>query len=56
MLPYITSQFLTRAPVDRPQVLPAGSISFAFVGQFAEMPNDVMFTVEYSVRSAQGAV
>ena len=35
MLPYITSQFLTRAPSDRPQVVPAGSISFAFVGKFA---------------------
>lgn len=56
MLPYITGQFLTCAPGDRPQVVPAGSISFAFVGKFAEMPDDVMFTVEYSVRSAQGAV
>jgi len=56
MLPYITSQFLTRAPGDRPQVVPAGSTNFAFVGQFAEMPDDVVFTVEYSVRSAQVAV
>ncbi|MGY3090905.1 oleate hydratase [Hymenobacter sp. UYAg731] len=56
MLPYITSQFLTRAPGDRPQVVPAGSTNFAFVGQFVEMPDDVVFTVEYSVRSAQVAV
>ncbi|MFM0472402.1 oleate hydratase, partial [Paraburkholderia strydomiana] len=26
------------------------------VGQFCELPNDVVFTVEYSVRSAQTAV
>lgn len=56
MLPYITSQFLTRAPGDRPQVVPAGSTNFAFVGQFVEMPDDVVFTVEYSVRSAQVAI
>jgi myosin-crossreactive antigen len=29
---------------------------FAFVGQFCKLPNDVVFTVEYSVRSAQTAV
>ena len=56
LLPYITSQFLTRAPGDRPQVVPAGSTNFAFLGQFTEMPDDVVFTVEYSVRSAQLAV
>ena len=56
LLPYITSQFLTRAPGDRPQVVPAGSTNFAFLGQFTELPDDVVFTVEYSVRSAQLAV
>ena len=56
ILPYITSQFLTRALGDRPQVVPEGSTNFAFVGQFVEIPDDVVFTVEYSVRSAQVAV
>jgi oleate hydratase len=56
LLSYITSQFLTRAPGDRPQVVPEGSTNFAFLGQFTEMPDDVVFTVEYSVRSAQVAV
>ena len=28
----------------------------AFVGQFVEIPEDVVFTVEYSVRGAQMAV
>jgi len=28
----------------------------AFVGQFCEIPDDVVFTVEYSVRAAQTAV
>ena len=56
MMPYITSQFLTRAYNDRPQVIPEGSTNLAFVGQFVEIPEDVVFTVEYSVRGAQMAV
>jgi oleate hydratase len=56
MLPYITSQFLKRETGDRPLVIPQGSTNFAFLGQFSEQPDDVVFTVEYSVRSAQTAV
>jgi oleate hydratase len=56
MLPYITSQFLTRAPGDRPQVVPEISENLAFIGQFTEVTDDVVFTVEYSVRTAQTAV
>ena len=56
MMPFITSQFLRRARGDRPQVRPKGSVNFALIGQFCEMPDDVVFTVEYSVRSAQTAV
>ncbi len=56
MMPYITSQFLTRAEGDRPHILPQGWSNLAFVGQFCEIPDDVVFTVEYSVRAAQTAV
>jgi len=56
MMPFITSQFLRRAKGDRPQVVPQGSQNFALIGQFCELPDDVVFTVEYSIRSAQGAV
>jgi oleate hydratase len=56
MMPFITSQFLRRAKGDRPQVVPKGSINLGFMGQFCELPEDVVFTVEYSVRSAQAAV
>jgi len=56
MMPFITSQFLRREPGDRPSVVPEGSTNFAFVGQFCELPEDVVITVEYSVRSAQTAV
>jgi oleate hydratase len=56
MMPYITSQFLVRKAGDRPKVVPDGSTNLAFIGQFSELPDDVVFTVEYSIRSAQIAV
>jgi oleate hydratase len=56
MMPYITSQFMPRRKGDRPPVVPDGSTNLAFIGQFCEIRDDVVFTVEYSVRSAQIAV
>jgi oleate hydratase len=56
MMPFITSQFLCREKGDRPKVRPEGAKNFAFVGQLCELTDDVVFTVEYSVRSAQTAV
>lgn len=56
MMPFITSQFMPRVLGDRPQVRPTGTTNIAFVGQFCEIPDDVVFTVDYSVRSAQTAV
>ena len=56
VMPYITSQFLPRALGDRPPVIPKGSTNLAFLGQYCEIPDDTVFTVEYSVRSAQLAV
>ncbi|QCB44346.1 oleate hydratase [Sphingomonas sp. PAMC26645] len=55
-MPYITSQFMVRTGKDRPLVVPDGSTNLAFLGQYAEQPDDVVFTVEYSVRSAMTAV
>jgi len=55
-LPYITSMFMPRAPGDRPLPVPASSRNLALVSQFVEIPDDVVFTVEYSVRAAQMAV
>jgi oleate hydratase len=56
LMPFITSQFMPRSRGDRPHVTPDGWQNLAFTGQFCELPNDVVFTVEYSVRSAQNAV
>ncbi|MEZ7500822.1 oleate hydratase [Flavobacterium sp. Arc3] len=55
-MPFIDSLFMPRKMGDRPKVLPKGATNFAFLGQFAEVPKDVVFTVEYSVRTAQTAV
>jgi oleate hydratase len=55
-MPYITSMFMPRALTDRPLPVPKNSKNLAFVSQFVEIPEDVVFTVEYSVRAAQMAV
>lgn len=55
-MPFIDSLFMPFALGDRPDVVPEGATNFAFIGQFAEVPDDCVFTVEYSVRSAQMAV
>ncbi len=55
-MPYITAQFMPRNVGDRPQVIPQGAVNYAFLGQFCEVPDDTVFTVEYSVRTAQEAV
>jgi oleate hydratase len=55
-MPYITSQFAARTGQDRPKVVPDDAANFAFLGQFTEIPEDVVFTVEYSVRGAMHGV
>jgi oleate hydratase len=55
-MPYITSMFMPRAQGDRPLPVPKTSKNLAFISQFVEIPEDVVFTVEYSVRAAQIAV
>lgn len=55
-MPYITSMFMPRMVGDRPLPVPRASKNFAFISQFVEIPDDVVFTVEYSVRAAQMAV
>ena len=56
MMPYITAFFMPRAKGDRPDVVPAGAVNFAFIGQFAETPRDTIFTTEYSMRTGMEAV
>jgi oleate hydratase len=55
-MPYITSMFMPRLRSDRPLPVPADSKNLAFISQFVEIEDDVVFTVEYSVRAAMMAV
>lgn len=55
-MPFVDSLFMPRTLGDRPEVLVKDATNFAFLGQFAEAPKDCVFTVEYSVRTAQMAV
>jgi oleate hydratase len=57
MMPYVTAFFMPRQAGDRPDVVPAGAVNFAFIGQFAESATrDCIFTTEYSVRTPMEAV
>ena len=56
MMPYITAFFMPRAYGDRPDVVPAGAVNFAFLGQFAETKRDTIFTTEYSMRTGMESV
>ncbi len=55
-MPYITSQFMPRAIGDRPRVIPDGCVNLGLLGQFVEVDDDCVFTVETSVRTAMEAV
>ena len=56
MMPYIDSLFQPRKKTDRPLVVPQNSTNFAMISQFVEIPDDMVFTEEYSVRAARTAV
>ena len=55
-MPYVDAQFQPRKMTDRPEVIPQGSTNFAMISQFVEIPEDMVFTEEYSVRAARLAV
>ena len=56
MMPFASAYFQPREAGDRPNVIPKGSVNFAFIGNFAETPRDTVFTTEYSIRTAMEAV
>lgn len=56
LMPYITAQFMPRAAGDRPRVVPEGCTNLALLGQFVETSNDIIFTMESSVRTARVGV
>ena len=56
LMPYITAEFMPRAAGDRPRIVPAGCTNLGLLGQFVETNNDIVFTMESSVRTARVAV
>ncbi|PXV89046.1 oleate hydratase [Lachnotalea glycerini] len=56
IMPYVDAQFQPRKMSDRPFVVPKNSTNFAMISQFVEIPKDMVFTEEYSVRAARIAV
>lgn len=56
LMPYITSMFMPRAAGDRPRVVPEGCTNLALLGQFVETSNDIVFTMDSSVRTARVGV
>lgn len=56
MLPYVTSMFLPRDQDDRPAVVPQGSTNLSFIGEYTEMPDESVFMVSYSCKTAQTGV
>jgi oleate hydratase len=56
MMPNITSMFMPRKRSDRPPPVPEGAMNLVSVSQFVKIRDDVVLTVEYSVRAAQMAV
>jgi oleate hydratase len=56
MMPYINAEFMPRKVTDRPLGVPEGCTNLGFLGQFVEVQDDAVFTVETSVRTAMEAV
>ena len=50
--PYVNNIWLPRSGTDRPPPVPKGSTNLGLIGQYVEMPKEIGFTIECSVRSA----
>ena len=56
LMPYITAMFMPRAAGDRPHVVPRGCTNLGLMGQFVETSNDIIFTMDSSIRTARVGV
>ncbi|KAM0228205.1 hypothetical protein ACHAP5_012008 [Fusarium lateritium] len=56
MMPYVTSLFMPRQAGDRLDVILPGDKNFAFIGQFAAITRDTIFTTKYVVRTGMESV
>ncbi|KAE8154458.1 67 kDa myosin-cross-reactive antigen family protein [Aspergillus avenaceus] len=56
VVPRMTATLLPRNCDDRPQVIPEGMDNLALIGQFVDIPEEVVATMDYGVKGAQIAV
>jgi oleate hydratase len=55
-MPFVNNIWLPRNRADRPRVVPEGATNLGLIGQYVEVPQDIAFTIEYSVRTAWEAI
>jgi oleate hydratase len=55
-MPFVNNIWMPRSRSDRPAVVPEGATNLGLIGQYAEVPEDIAFTIEYSARTAWEAV
>jgi oleate hydratase len=55
-LPYANNIWMPRRRADRPRAVPEGATNLGLIGQYAEVPQDIAFTIEYSARTAWEAI
>ncbi len=55
-LPYVNNIWLPRSRDDRPPPVPQGATNLGLIGQYVELPKEIAFTIECSVRAAWEAI
>jgi oleate hydratase len=55
-MPYVNNIWLPRVRGDRPPAVPEGATNLGLIGQYVEVPREIAFTIECSVRSAWEAI
>jgi oleate hydratase len=55
-MPYVNNIWLPRIRSDRPPAVPEGATNLGLIGQYVEVPREIAFTIECSVRSAWEAI
>jgi oleate hydratase len=55
-MPYVNNVWLPWSRGDMPPPVPKGSTNLGLIGQYVDMPKEIAFTIECSVRSAWQAI
>ena len=55
-MPYVNNIWLPRSRGDRPPPVPEGATNLGLIGQYVEVPKEIAFTIECSVRTAWEAI